>query len=307
MAHILGNYAIARESVSAFPSRSCTFLIQSPECISKTCAPHFQQAYFKVEQEAACQQRRQQLEKEGKLPDQPAPSIKERSLAESEAVYETLPEVLRAQARVDDPQAARRRQFDLRSVKPQPEPPTQEDLRRVRWANQGFGATVGHIPRMSLGGRNRYSLPESVNSSSEASIAEVALRRPSAGGGALGQPVNPHVMEVAQRSYAAGVRALVWGSLLGVAALAVGGSAAWQALGGAGAGPSGRPVRDRWTAAMEPRRESVRRWVHQRVGKWRGMAEGGSATAAGAQGREARALQAQLQERYNVQSPESLK
>ena len=247
-------------------------------------------AYFKVEQEASIQEHKRRLIKEGKLnPDNDANSAPSQSFNDSEAAYDTLPEVLQAQARVDAPNAAKRKEYELR-IKGAPEPLTDEERWRYRAASGGaFSAAVGHVPRLSLSGRNRYGIPSSN------STGDLALRTP------LTHSLSPEAAEVARRSYVAGVRALVYGSLLGVGLIALGGTATAQYIGIG----SGQDFREKVQNLMLPLKESLR----ERVLPWKIKAETWIGTQAASNNSNGDAspdsLQARLRNRYNPSSNSS--
>lgn len=232
------------------------------------------------------QQHKKRLKDEGKLPeDDPAATASEPSLSESEAFYEVLPEVLQAQARVDDPNAARRKEYDLRSVRGEAPPLTEAERRRFRAANSALGAAVGHVPKLSLSPRNKYSFPNaSVNSGDLVAAA-----------GQLRAGLSPQAMEVASRSYNAGMRALVYGSLLAFAGITVGGTAAvrWMDLG------SGEELRAKVQATLDPAVHALRAWLaplKESAEAWIGESTGGAGAAPGE-------FQSRLKSRYNPTSP----
>ncbi|KAL4525702.1 hypothetical protein Ndes2526B_g09360 [Nannochloris sp. 'desiccata'] len=227
MAGILGNYLRAREG-----------------------------AYFKMEQEASIQEHKNRLIKEGKLKsnESPSSSTTTSSFTNSEANYDTLPEVLAAQARVDAPNAAKRKAYELRAYKGAPEPLTDEERWRYRASASAVSAAVGHVPRLSLSGRNRYGIPSSQKA------GDLALSTSS-----LRHRLSPEAAEVARRSYVAGVRALVYGSLLSVGLLAVGGTATAQYIGIG----SGQDFREKLQSVMLPMKEGL----IERVLPWKLKAE----------------------------------
>ncbi len=261
-----------------------------------TCFPG---AYFKLEQEASIQEHKKRLIKEGKLdPNEPSSSSStestEQSFNDSEANYDTLPEVLAAQARVDAPNAAKRREYELRAHKGSPEPLTDEERWRYRAsASAAVTAAVGHVPRLSLSGRNRYGIPLSSHKTSTGT-GDVALRT------RTGVPsLSPEAAELARRSYVASLRALVYGSLLGVGLLAVGGTATAHYLGIG----SGQDFREKVQGAMLPIKESLR----ERIVPWKLKAEawfgtmnsGNRRSEDSNDGSSSDGLQARLRNRYN--------
>lgn len=225
------------------------------------------QAYFKVEQEAAVQERRQKLMQDGKLRQEEErkqlPSSEETidndNFAESQKLYDVNPEILQAQARIDDPHAFRRRRFDeIRNVKARPEPPSQEDIQKARLAGSaGFGFGFSHVPKMSLAGRNRFAVAE-VDSSAGAAMTAL-------------QHVSSESIEISKRGYATGMRALAWGSFLGFSLLALGGLATvkWMVnIGDAGGLEVEGDFKTRVAAAMAPRREEFRSWIRHKLAYW---------------------------------------
>ncbi|GAB4819978.1 hypothetical protein N2152v2_007024 [Parachlorella kessleri] len=251
MAKILGNYGAAREG-----------------------------AYFKVEQEAELQNYRKKLVKEGKLEDEvPAAAEKqEQTFDESVHVYEVLPEVLAAEARVDAPDAARRKEYERR-IKGEPAPLTPAELRKYRSNLHMVGASVGHVPRMSFG-RARYDLEG------------LGLREGELVPGA--RTLSPQAQEVAARTYVAGVRALVYGSLLGALGLAAATTYVIHSLDI----HSGDDFRERVQAGFAPLSGAIKGWVHplkDRAQAWLG----GASQAAAASGSGPSELQRRLASRYN--------
>ena len=223
--------------------------------------------------------------KEGKIPAKPPHSSSHPpSFGDSEATYDVLPEVLQAQARIDAPNAARRKEFEVR-IKGEPLPLTEDELRRYRTTSYAVSAAVGHVPRLSLSGRNRYGIPPSATATS-------------GGGGSLvlhsRTTLSPEAAEVARRSYMAGVRALVYGSLLGLGLVAAGSTFAVQYF-GIGTGGDFRlgvqealiPLRDAVRARIEPLKARAEKLLKR---------EGGSSSGSG---NGTSALQERLRDRYN--------
>lgn len=218
-------------------------------------------AYFKLEQEASVQQHKARLVKEGKLPKNAPPRSPHEpaSLEDSEHVYEVLPEVLQAQARVDDPNAARKREYEVR-IKGEPPPLSAEDRQRYMLRQSAAAAAVGHVPRLSLSGRNRYALAAAAATGAG---SDIALRAPS---------MSPEAIEVARRTQVAGMRALAYGSLLGFGLLALGGTAAASYLGiGSGGDPQEtlrgalQPLSDAVRARVEPWKATAEAWVAEKT------------------------------------------
>ena len=246
-----------------------------------------------MEQEAAVQQHKKRLVDDGKLsPALPGAVSAEASPSQQQgcsasfdaslSAYDVLPEVLQAQARVDDPHAALRKEFDLR-IRGEPPPIPEAELRRHRGATSALGAAVGHVPRLSLSGRNRYSIPEGAFSGGG---GEVALANASYRG------LSPHATEVASRGYNAGMRAVVYGSLLAVAVIAVGGTAAVQAL---EIGGPEDDFRERARAWGAPAAAVVRAWV----APVKAAAEGWVGASGASGPSEPSELQTRLRGRYN--------
>ncbi|KAL6770604.1 hypothetical protein ACKKBF_B31930 [Auxenochlorella protothecoides x Auxenochlorella symbiontica] len=220
-------------------------------------------AYFKSEQEAELQRHRDRLVREGAI-DKAVPRSDPKSVSESLHAYEVLPEVLQQQARIDDPHAAQRKAFHRR-VKGSLPPLTPEERYRFRMAGAGLGAGLGHIPRLSLG-RDRYNIPQGSGAGQAAAPARA---------------LSPEAVEVARRTYVAGLRALVYGTLLGFGALALAGTYVAQAmeLGQPGA-DAGRSVR----SALEPTTRRLRDgaarlraalggWAARESGEWEPRSE----------------------------------
>ena len=279
---ILGNYLRAREGAylqfhfqrSKSTYFDTTFLLPS---LLPTAG-----AYFKVEQEAAVQQRKQKLQEEGKLPlDDDKNAATEPSLAESEAVYQTLPEIMQAQARIHDPNAAKNKQREIR-IKGAPAPLTEDERRLYRVSAYALTGAVGHIPKLSLSGRNRYGIPSAAATAGD----QVMLRR----------ALSPEAVEVARRTYSAGVRALVYGSLLGFGVIAAGGTLTANYFLYADSSSSSSPAEEMRRSVQrvfEPVGEAVR----AKVLPWKAKIEAMSGRSEGAQ--QQGTLQSQLKERYN--------
>ncbi|KAI3430636.1 hypothetical protein D9Q98_005229 [Chlorella vulgaris] len=223
-----------------------------------------EQAHFKLEQEADVQRHRQRLVKQGKL--DPEAVARDRAAAAaagasqpfgaSEHNYETLAEVLQQQVRVDDPHALRRREYERR-VKGEAPPMSAADLRRARSKLHALGSAVGHVPRMSMG-RDRYMWQPNGGGAAGGDVALSAIRQ-----------LTPEAQEVASRTYVAGVRALVYGSLLGAVGLA--GGVTW-AVRSSGIS-SGQELGERVREAFLPLSANMRGWllpVKHRAQAWLG-------------------------------------
>ena len=218
----------------------------------------FSGAYFKLEQEASVQQHREKLVKEGKLKTgDPGDQTQSPTLDDSANRYEILAEISAQQVRLNDPHASQKRRIsERRNAKPGPEPISQEEMQRYR--TLAYSSSIaGIVPRVSLSGRNRYNIPSSADTS--------ALRTSAAGGTPAVMTLSPEAMEVAHRSYVAGVRALAYGSLLGIAVLAVGGTWAWNGIetsGGVGGLKAAMvPLADGLKTRVEPIKERIQGWV----------------------------------------------
>lgn len=150
------------------------------------------------------QERRDRLEKDGRLQ-----SIK--AAKTSEQVYETLSEILQAEARVYAPNASLAKRVEVR-LKALPEPPTREEIRKVRMALMGNKIALATPQKLTLGGRHRYD--------SIANMLEMIEKEQAESTRAI-QRHSKETLELAQRSYAVGVRSLVYGSLAGLAFVSI--------------------------------------------------------------------------------------
>ncbi len=131
---------------------------------------------------------------------------------------DVLPEVLQQQTRLDAPDAARRKEYERR-IKGEAPPLTAEEIHkygvRNAYAMGTLGTVVGHVPRMSFG-RDRYSIPNAAS-----------MQQPLA----LHRQLSPQAIEAASRTYVAGLRALVYGSLLAAVLVAGVGTYASHTIG----------------------------------------------------------------------------
>ncbi|KAI7839936.1 hypothetical protein COHA_006330 [Chlorella ohadii] len=255
-----------------------------------------EQGYFKIEQEADLQRHKQRLVKQGKLPEEPSPTEGQEQAAagrqqgaagqaagsgkgftSSEAQYEVLAEVLQQQARLDDPQALRRKEYERR-VKGEPPPLSEAELMRARSKLYALGAAVGHVPRMSMG-RNRWGAMPAAGGGDGMDLATLSGVR----------QMTPEAREVASRTYVAGVRALVYGSLLGAIGLAAAVTWATRSMDIR----SGEDLGDRMRAGLGPLSTGARLWLEPmkaRLQGWLGPSpasaseagEGGAAAGSGA-------------------------
>lgn len=175
------------------------------------------QAYFKLEQETSVHEHKRQLEKDGKLSKHTVKRLgtgAERMVA-SENVYETLSEILQAEARVHAPNIA----SIERKVKALPMPLTTEELEEFKrsWMSRNHAFAPG---KLQVSARGRY---EEIFRA----IEKVSTRED----GVPTTKLSVHQAksrELAQRAYAVGVRSLVYGSLGLSAFLAVTGVAAMK-------------------------------------------------------------------------------
>jgi hypothetical protein len=194
-------------------------------------------------------------------------------------LLQVLPEVMAARARVDDPHAARRKEFERR-IKGEAAPATPEELRRYRAASIGVGASGGAlIPQVSLSGRNRYNITPMP--------ASTSLAPP--------RQMSPQEIEVARRSFLAGMRSLAYGSLLVAGLLLAGGSFAARSF---GAGPPGE-FHAQVKETLEPASRRLKTLVSPLKAKaegWLRPSDGGRGGAGQEGGSE---FQARLKERYN--------
>lgn len=208
-------------------------------------------AYFKLENEADVASRRQQLKDTGKLRSdeqiedsncsQPVEHFKD-----SLSSYEVLPEVLQAQTRVDDPIALKRRQYERR-IRGEPPPPSLEDLLKVRSA-LGAGAMVAHLPKVSFG-RSRWQHMQSEGSASSLVPSRTQL--------------SPEAVEVARRTYIAGLRSLVYGTAAACVVLTLGGSWILNSIGDDKTLLTSRlqPIADFMKALTAPIKQTAIAWV----------------------------------------------
>ncbi|KAI8103096.1 hypothetical protein M9434_005881 [Picochlorum sp. BPE23] len=172
-------------------------------------------AYFKLEQESSVHEHKKQLEKDGKLSNRTVKRLgtgTERMVA-SENVYETLAEILQAEARVHVPNMA----SIERKVKALPMPLTPEELDEFKrsWMSRNHAFSPG---KLQISARGRYE--EIFRAIEKVSTAEEGTSKLS-----LHQAKS---RELAQRAYAVGVRSLVYGSLGLSAFVAVSGVAAMK-------------------------------------------------------------------------------
>lgn len=155
-------------------------------------------AFFKQEQEAEIQRHRRKMVKEGKLPaeaEAPAKIRREMTLTESAKAYEVEPTILQQGARIDDPHAAAKREYERRRKASLPALSPAEVAQHTRRAALRGDSLVGVVPRVDLR-RNRYNA---------AALYEA---------GAAAKPLPPIVAEAAGRAYSASLRAVGYGSLL---------------------------------------------------------------------------------------------
>lgn len=195
-------------------------------------------------------------------------------------VLQVLPEVLQQGARVECPDAARQKEFERR-IKGAPPQLSDAELRKYRSSMHLVGASLAHVPRMSLSGR-RYTM--------EGLGLQAGELVPGA------RALSPQAVEVASRTYVAGVRALVYGSLLGVLGLAAAGTYAVTALDIR----SGEDLRQRLQAGLGPASHALKAWITPfklRAQEWAGDA----ATAAAAPDSRHSEFQRRLTDRYNPQ------
>lgn len=198
-------------------------------------------AYFKIEQEAELQRHRRRLVREGHIQEIAGARLGGavgHAATDSSANFEVLAEILQQRARVYDPHAAARKDF-VRRIKGMPARLSAAEVARYRSSMAGAAALVGHVPRLALGGRNRYGL-------AAAAAQSVATAPPPA--------ISPEAAEVARRSYNAGVRALAYGSVLGFLGVAAGTTLAVRAMDVR----SAEEFRDAVRSAAEPAAAALR-------------------------------------------------
>jgi len=160
-----------------------------------------EQAYFKTEQEADLQNlRRKRLAErqgiDGEV-DEEAASNGEGDRLHSERHFEVGMEILQQQARIHDPNAAARKEYDRR-VKGAPAGLSPEELRKYRLAATSVAGMSPAVPRMSRRQHYGHVFPQN------SAASQLATRG-----------LSPEAQELAQRTYATGVRSLIYGSLLG--------------------------------------------------------------------------------------------
>jgi hypothetical protein len=238
-------------------------------------------SYFKLEQEASIQEHKRKLIKEGRLPSPTSTETDEEKFSSSEAAFETNPEILQAQARINAPDAAKRKEYELRAHKGASAPLTNEERWRYRASASAFTAAVGHVPRLSLSGRNRYGIP--LSHTNDTSLAVRNSPGP--------HTLSPEAAEVARRSYIASVRALAYGSLLGIGLLAIAGTATAQYIGIG----SGQDFREKVQGVMLPIKEDFRVWV----APWKARAEAWSMNSATSGRDDGDGIQSRLRNKYN--------
>ncbi|KAL3134165.1 hypothetical protein ABBQ32_008580 [Trebouxia sp. C0010 RCD-2024] len=183
--------------------------------ILKAMATARESAFFKQEQEADLQRYRTRLISMGQIENAAGANLKprrHRTFEESVKAFEVLPEVLQQQARLDDPGAAARREI-IRRIRGMPTKLSEAELLKYRSTIYGVAAHVGHVPKMHLG-RNKWHTAATFSDNAPAAI-----------------PLSPEAVETARRAYSAGVRSMLYGSMLGLLGAAVLGSLAASYLG----------------------------------------------------------------------------
>lgn len=183
--------------------------------ILKAMATARESAFFKQEQEADLQRYRTQLISMGKIENAAGANLRPRrhkSFEESIKAFEVLPEVLQQQARLDDPGAAARKEI-IRRIRGMPTKLSEAELLRYRSTIYGVAAHVGHVPKMHLG-RNKWHAAAAYSDSA-----------------APAAPLSPEAVETARRAYSAGVRSMLYGSMLGLLGAAVLGTVAAKYMG----------------------------------------------------------------------------
>ncbi|KAL0021763.1 hypothetical protein WJX79_006133 [Trebouxia sp. C0005] len=183
--------------------------------ILKAMATARESAFFKQEQEADLQRYRTHLISMGKIENAAGANLKPRrhkTFEESIKAFEVLPEVLQQQARLDDPGAAARREI-IRRIRGMPSKLSEAELSKYRSTIYGLSAHVGHVPKMHLG-RNKWHMAAGFSESAPAAI-----------------PLSPEAVETARRAYSAGVRSMLYGSMLGLLGAAVLGTLAARYMG----------------------------------------------------------------------------
>lgn len=207
MADILRGYGIARESAYFKQEQArCERTSHSNKHHPTPTHPHLPPQLFS--QEAEIQRHRSKLIKEGKIEagDGPAKIRRDMSLKESAKAYEVVPEILGQGARIDDPHAAAKREFQRRR-KAQLPPLSAAELEEyaTRTALKS-DALSGVVPRIDLR-RNRYNA--------------AAVYEHASSGAVMHRTLPPEVQEVAGRAYNASMRAAGYGSLLAITGVAL--------------------------------------------------------------------------------------
>lgn len=222
--------------------------------ILKAMATARESAFFKQEQEADLQRYRTHLISMGKIENAAGANLKPRrqkTFEESIKAFEVLPEVLQQQARLDDPGAAARREI-IRRIRGMPAKLSEAELLKYRSTIYGVAAHVGHVPRMHLG-RNKWHMAAAFGDNAPAAI-----------------PLSPEAVENARRAYSAGVRSMLYGSMLGLLGAAVLGTLAARYFGFSSfqdlkpsPDPNGTALIQRW---MQPYKERIQAYTTPAAG-----------------------------------------
>ncbi|EIE24794.1 hypothetical protein COCSUDRAFT_65518 [Coccomyxa subellipsoidea C-169] len=173
--------------------------------------------FFKIEQEADIQRHRQRLINQGHIEDIAAGAFgprRQQTLEQSAQTFEVLAEVLQQQARLDDPTAAARQEYE-RKVRGQLPALTEAEMQRYRSALYGVAAAVGHAPKLSLAGRHRYGALYAASGASPPTTVDTP---------------TPQAREAARRAFTAGARSLLYGSALGIGGVVLLSSLALRAM-----------------------------------------------------------------------------
>lgn len=216
--------------------------------IIKAMATARESAFFKQEQEADLQRYRTRLVSMGKIENAAGANLKPRrhkTFEESIKAFEVLPEVLQQQARLDDPGAAARREI-IRRIRGMPSKLSEAELLKYRTTTYGLAAHVGHIPKMHLG-RNKWHMAAGFSDSTAPAVT-----------------LSPEAVETARRAYSAGVRSMLYGSMLGLLGAAVVGTLAARYMGFSSLqdlqptpNPEGNAIQ-RW---LQPYKERIQAYV----------------------------------------------
>lgn len=211
-------------------------------------------AFFKVEQEADLQRHRARLLLgKGRIEEIAGACLgppRKQTFEESVRVFEVLPEVLQQQARIDAPDAAKRREY-VRRIKAGLPELSPSEMQQYRSVVYGVAAAVGHVPRMTFGRNRYYDAYHDAISTPEPAAAPLQW--------------SAQAREAGRRAQALGTRAFVYGSALGVLAAALAGTLAYRSVGIA----PGEPLQE----GLQRRGASVHKAIQQQLTPVLGISE----------------------------------